>query len=117
MRKCRWRKSPPRHDTCSSASVPIVVIQPWAKLFGVSSRPKPENFPCLCFALRQPACASVEVARGWLSIPTEFGMAHSTAEKLRRILKEHIEEGAPVREWIAAEMPKLAKRNDAGRSE
>ena len=31
--------------------------------------------------------------------------------KLRRILKEYIEEGRPVREWIAAEMPNLGARS------
>ena len=38
------------------------------------------------------------------------------AEKLRRILKEHVEEGKPVREWIAAEMPNLMKSEDAAGS-
>jgi (2Fe-2S) ferredoxin len=28
---------------------------------------------------------------------------------LRRILKEHIEEGRPLREWIAAKMRNLAR--------
>jgi hypothetical protein len=48
----------------------------------------------------------------------DFEIAHAgalSAERLRRILKEHVEEGAPIREWIAAEMPNLAKPEEANR--
>lgn len=30
-----------------------------------------------------------------------------TPERLTRILKEHVEEGRPIQEWIAAKMPNL----------
>jgi (2Fe-2S) ferredoxin len=65
--------------------------------------------------------ACLRICRGgpWLVVyPDGIWYGALNAEKLRRILKEHIEEGAPVRQWIAAEMPNLAKRKDAnGRSE
>jgi len=44
----------------------------------------------------------------WLVVyPDGIWYGEMDAERLRRILKEHIEEGRPVREWIAADMPAL----------
>jgi (2Fe-2S) ferredoxin len=56
------------------------------------------------------ACLRICKAGPWLVVyPDGIWYGALTAEKLRRILKEHIEEGTPVREWIAADMPNLAK--------
>jgi (2Fe-2S) ferredoxin len=60
------------------------------------------------------ACLRVCKAGPWLVVyPDGIWYGALNAEKLRRILKEHIEEGTPIREWIAAEMPNLAKPEDA----
>ena len=65
------------------------------------------------------ACFRVCKAGPWLVVyPDGIWYGALNADKLRRILKEHIEEGVPVREWVAAEMPNLTKPEDAnGRSE
>jgi (2Fe-2S) ferredoxin len=56
------------------------------------------------------ACLRVCTAGPWLVVyPDGIWYGALNADKLRRILKEHIEEGSPVREWIAAEMPNLAR--------
>jgi (2Fe-2S) ferredoxin len=62
-------------------------------------------------ALRtKAACLRICKAGPWLVVyPDGIWYGALNADKLRRILKEHIEEGRPVREWIAAEMPNLAK--------
>ncbi len=55
------------------------------------------------------ACFRVCKAGPWLVVyPDGIWYGTLNADKLRRILKEHIEGGSPVREWIAAEMPNLA---------
>ena len=91
---------------------PDCASQPWAKPSGAFSKPKRANSPSRCFEPRRPACASAKRAPGWLCIQTGSVTAALNSDKLRRILKEHIEEGTPVREWIAAEMPNLAKPAD-----
>ena len=54
------------------------------------------------------ACLRVCKEGPWLVVyPDGIWYGRLNAERLRRILKEHIEEGHPVREWIAAEMPCL----------
>jgi (2Fe-2S) ferredoxin len=56
------------------------------------------------------ACLRVCKAGPWLVVyPDGIWYGQLDANKLRRILREHIEEGRPVREWIAADMPNLAK--------
>jgi len=46
----------------------------------------------------------------WLVVyPEGIWYGDLDADRLRHILREHIEEGRPVREWIAADMPGLAK--------
>jgi (2Fe-2S) ferredoxin len=60
------------------------------------------------------ACFRVCKGGPWLVVyPDGIWYGGLNADKLRRILKEHIEGGSPVREWIAAEMPNLAKPEDA----
>lgn len=55
------------------------------------------------------ACLRVCKAGPWLVVyPDGIWYGSLDALKLRRILKEHIEEGRPVREWIATDMPNLA---------
>jgi (2Fe-2S) ferredoxin len=57
------------------------------------------------------ACLRVCKSGPWLVVyPDGIWYGDLDANKLRRILKEHIEEGRPVREWIAVHMPNLAKR-------
>ena len=54
------------------------------------------------------ACLRICKAGPWLVVyPDGIWYGQLNSDKLRRILKEHIEEGRPVREWIAAEMPNL----------
>jgi (2Fe-2S) ferredoxin len=54
------------------------------------------------------ACLRICKSGPWLVVyPDGIWYGGLDANKLRRILKEHIEEGRPVREWIAAEMPNL----------
>lgn len=62
-------------------------------------------------ALRtKAACFRICRAGPWLVVyPDGIWYGALNADKLRRILKEHIEEGRPIREWIAADMPNLAK--------
>jgi (2Fe-2S) ferredoxin len=56
------------------------------------------------------ACFRVCKGGPWLVIyPDGIWYGALDADKLRRILKEHIEGGSPIREWIAAEMPNLEK--------
>lgn len=63
------------------------------------------------------ACLRVCKAGPWLVVyPDGIWYGALNAEKLRRILREHIEEGKPVREWIAAEMPNLMKPEGASGS-
>ena len=60
------------------------------------------------------ACFRVCKGGPWLVVyPDGIWYGALNADKLRRILKEHIEEGAPIREWIAAEMPNLTKPGNA----
>jgi (2Fe-2S) ferredoxin len=60
------------------------------------------------------ACFRICKAGPWLAVyPDGIWYGALDADKLRRILKEHIEGGSPVREWIAAAMPNLAKPEDA----
>ena len=54
------------------------------------------------------ACLRICKAGPWLVVyPDGIWYGQLNSDKLRRILKEHIEEGRPVREWIAADMPSL----------
>jgi (2Fe-2S) ferredoxin len=54
-------------------------------------------------------CLRICKAGPWLVVyPDGIWYGRLDANKLRRILKEHVEEGRPVREWIAADMPHLA---------
>jgi (2Fe-2S) ferredoxin len=54
------------------------------------------------------ACLRVCKAGPWLVVyPDGIWYGNLDANKLRRVLKEHIEEGRPVRELIAAYMPNL----------
>ncbi|CAN5700536.1 ferredoxin [soil metagenome] len=47
----------------------------------------------------------------WLVVyPEGTWYGRMTPERLRRVLKEHIVEGHPVREWISAKMPCLVRR-------
>ena len=60
------------------------------------------------------ACFRVCKGGPWLVVyPDGIWYGALNADKLRRILKEHIEGGAPIREWIAAEMPNLTKPENA----
>ncbi len=61
------------------------------------------------------ACLRVCTAGPWLVVyPDGLWYGSLDADRLRRILKEHIEGGVPVREWIAAEMPNLAETRPPG---
>ncbi len=54
------------------------------------------------------ACLRICQDGPWLVVyPDGIWYGGMNADRLRRILKEHIEEGRPVREWIAAEMSGL----------
>jgi (2Fe-2S) ferredoxin len=56
------------------------------------------------------ACFRICKAGPWLVVyPDGIWYGGLQSNKLRRILREHIEDGRPVREWIAAEMPRLAR--------
>ena len=56
------------------------------------------------------ACLRICKGGPWLVVyPDGIWYGQIDADKLRRILKEHIEEGRPVRDWIAADMPNLAR--------
>lgn len=56
------------------------------------------------------ACLRICQEGPWLVIyPDGIWYGRLTVERLSRILKEHVEEGHPVQEWIAAEMPNLGK--------
>jgi (2Fe-2S) ferredoxin len=55
------------------------------------------------------ACFRVCKGGPWLVVyPDGIWYGALNADKLRRILREHIEAGRPIREWIGAEMPNLA---------
>jgi (2Fe-2S) ferredoxin len=55
------------------------------------------------------ACLRICKEGPWLVVyPDGIWYGKLDAEKLRHILREHVEEGRPVREWIAIEMPNLA---------
>lgn len=54
------------------------------------------------------ACLRICTGGPWLVIyPDGIWYGQLSPDKLRRILKEHVEQGRPIREWIAAEMPAL----------
>lgn len=54
------------------------------------------------------ACLRICKDGPWLVVyPDGTWYGKVTPEKLHRILREHVVEGNPVREWIAAEMPCL----------
>lgn len=54
------------------------------------------------------ACLRICKDGPWLVVyPDGIWYGKMTPDKLRRILQEHVVEGRPVREWIAAEMPCL----------
>lgn len=56
------------------------------------------------------ACLRICKEGPWLVIyPEGIWYGRLTPERLSRILKEHVEEGRPVHEWIAAEMPALGR--------
>lgn len=56
------------------------------------------------------ACLRICKEGPWLVIyPEGIWYGRLNAERLSRILKEHVEEGRPIQEWIAAEMPDLGK--------
>jgi (2Fe-2S) ferredoxin len=55
------------------------------------------------------ACLRICRAGPWLVVyPDGIWYDRIDALKLCHILKEHIEQGRPVRDWIAADMPNLA---------
>lgn len=56
------------------------------------------------------ACLRICKEGPWLVIYPEgtwYGRVDS--ERLTRILKEHVEEGRPIQDWITAEMPNLSQ--------
>ena len=56
------------------------------------------------------ACLRICQEGPWLVIyPEGVWYGRLNGERLTRILKEHVEEGRPILEWIAAEMPNLKK--------
>jgi len=56
------------------------------------------------------ACLRICKQGPWLVIyPDGIWYGNLDPDRLRRILKEHVEEGRPVQEWIAADMPALIK--------
>ena len=55
------------------------------------------------------ACLRICKGGPWLVVyPDGIWYGQLDASRLQRILKEHIEGGRPVHEWIAADMPNLA---------
>lgn len=57
------------------------------------------------------ACLRICKDGPWLVVyPDGIWYGQLTAERLRRILKEHIEDGRPVQEWIAASGAGCAER-------
>ncbi len=62
-------------------------------------------------ALRtKAACFRICKSGPWLVVyPDGIWYGNIDTHKLGRILKEHVEGGHPIREWIAAEMPNLAR--------
>ena len=57
------------------------------------------------------ACLRICTGGPWLVVyPEGIWYGKLGANKLRRILKEHIEAGRPVQEWVAAEMPNLGDK-------
>ncbi len=57
------------------------------------------------------ACLRICKQGPWLVIyPDGVWYGQLTPDRLRRILKEHIEENHPVQEWIAVEMPAFGGR-------
>jgi (2Fe-2S) ferredoxin len=89
-------------DCCSPAEGDVV----WSAL-------KAETRKLSVPVLRtKAACLRICKAGPWLVVyPDGIWYGQVDADKLRRILKEHIEEGRPVREWIAADMPNLCARS------
>ena len=60
------------------------------------------------------ACLRICTEGPWLVIyPEGIWYGRLNPERLRRILKEHVDEGHPVTEWIAAQMPSLAHLHQA----
>ena len=60
--------------------------------------------------------ACVRICKGgpWLVIYPEGAWYGEVDEKrLRCILKEHVEEGRPIREWLATDMPCLGHHEDS----
>jgi (2Fe-2S) ferredoxin len=56
------------------------------------------------------ACLRICSDGPWLVVyPDGIWYGRLNSVRLRRILKEHIEEGRPVQEWIASNMPALGK--------
>ena len=109
MRRYRGRRSQVRRATCSSASVRTAATQLWAKPCGAVLKAETRK---LSVPVLRTKAACLRVCKGgpWLVVyPDGIWYGALNADKLRRILKEHIEEGAPIREWIAAEMPNLTK--------
>ncbi len=63
------------------------------------------------------ACLRICKEGPWLVVyPDGIWYGRLTPERLSHILREHIEHGRPVREWIAAEMPKLVPAKDLVRN-
>lgn len=61
------------------------------------------------------ACFRVCKGGPWLVVyPDGIWYGALDADRLRRILKEHVEGDNPIREWVAAEMPNLAKAEPPG---
>ena len=58
------------------------------------------------------ACLRICKSGPWLVVyPDGIWYGDIDPHKLGRILREHVEGGRPVREWIAAEMPNLGTRS------
>lgn len=56
------------------------------------------------------ACLRICKEGPWLVIyPDGIWYGQLTPDRLRRILKEHVEEDRPIEEWIVAKMPSLHK--------
>lgn len=61
------------------------------------------------------ACLRICKEGPWLVVyPDGIWYGRLTPERLGRILHEHVEQGCPVTEWVAATMPALAPTDPAG---